>query len=404
MSQFAYEARNDAGEIVSGLVSAPSVGQAGRLLAERSLFVVRLAEDEDTPQRVGRSRGLRGASREQVAWLITQLSVMLETGMLLSDSLECLTRQVSDPRLRRVLEGLTRSVMEGQPLSQAMAEYPRTFQPSLVSLIRASELSGTMGPVMRRSAEYLLAEHRAVKNAKGALLYPAFMMLLCVAVTIFLLAVILPRFAEVFASREATLPLPTRMLMAMSDAFLQHIYALGVGTAGLVVGGAYLWRTAWGRHTRDTLLLKLPVLGKVFKALYLSRMFRTLEMLTNAGVPLTDTVVILRDSVPNTHYQRMWEDVGERIVQGESIADPLLESPLVPEQVGQMVSCGDVSGKLGVVSGRLADHLENEYAESVKTATQFIEPCMILAMGLFIGVIAASLMLPLFKSSSLVAG
>ncbi|MFI4862189.1 MAG: type II secretion system F family protein [Phycisphaerales bacterium JB063] len=404
MSQFSYEARDAEGELISGLIDATSVEQAGKKLAERSLFVIRLAEDQIAPKRASRKGGSPGASREQVAWVITQLSIMLKTGIVLSDALECLTRQISEPKLRRVLESMTRSVMEGQPLSRAMAEQPRTFPPSLVSLIRASEVSGTMSTVMHRTADYLIAERRAVRKARGALLYPAFMLLLCLSVSVFMLAVILPKFATIFASRQATLPLPTRILMAMSDGLIEHWLAWVLGVVIAAVAGWSIWRSAWGIRMCDGLVLQSPVLGKLFRSLYLSRSFRTLDVLVNAGVPLSETTTILREAIPNSHFKKLWQDVGDRILHGESIATPILESPLVPEQVGQMVACGDRSGKLGMVSKHLADHLEDEFREAVKTATQFIEPCMILVMGLLIGFIAASIMLPLFKTSALVAG
>ncbi len=401
MAQFAYEARDAEGQLRTGYIDADSVEQAGQTLSERALFVVRLAADRDNakPER------LRGrATRAQVAWQMSQLSIMIDTGIRISEALDCLSKQAREPKLRLLLEEVSRSVQEGRSLSDAMAQFPDSYPRSLVAMIRASEMSGTMGEVLHRCSDYLLTELQIIKRVRNAMLYPLFMLILCLAITVFLLTVILPRFESIFADRGAVLPAPTRVMMALSQNMLQY-WAVWIVSAGAVVGGAFAWlRTDTGRAQSDALLIRLPVLERVFNTLYQSRAFRTLSVLLDAGVPLVETMRVLRDVTPNRQYRELWKQVDGRIRHGESMAGPILTSPLIPEPVAQMIDSGDRSGRLTYVFGRLADFVEQEFDDAVKTATQFIEPCMILLMGGLVGFIASALMLPLFQASRVAAG
>lgn len=400
MTTFTYEARDQQGQLLKGSISASSIDDAGRQLGQRNLFVVKVKEHSRGLSPVSRTGK---ATRAQVAWQMSQLSIMVETGIPLSEALDCLARQASEPRLQALLQEVSTSVQEGASLSQAMAMHPQAYSPSLVALIRASEVSGTMGMVLHRAAGYLMNEMQAIKRLRGALMYPAFMFAVCLAVTVFLLVVILPRFEMVFATRGALLPLPTRVLMGASANFTAYWYWWLLGSV-LVVAGLWQWpRTSWGRIQRDGLLISLPVLSRIFNALYQSRTFRTFSVLLHAGVPLVETMGIIRDVTPNVYYQRLWMQVDEHIRHGESLGGPLLESALIPESIAQMIDNGDRSGKLGLVFTRLATFVEEEYEQALRGATQMIEPVMILFMGGVIGFIAASLMLPLFQAGQVMS-
>ncbi len=412
MPRFAYEARDDEGRLTGGLISADSLEQAGQLLSDRNLFVVRLGVDARSEGAVGGGEagagtggsGWRGgASRAQVAWWMSQLSVMVETGIHLSEALDCLARQATDPGFRQLLEDISQNVQEGRSLSDAMAMHPRAFPSSLTALIRASEMSGTMTLVLHRCSLYLMSELAVLKRVRSAIIYPVFMFITCLAVTVFVLTVILPQFADIFAARGATLPLPTRILMDLSQSLLTQWYLWAGGALGLVAAVMLWGRTPLGRRQRDYLAITLPVFSTVCNSLYQSRMFRTMAVLLQSGVSVMDAMQIVREVVSNSYYRDLWAQVDASIRNGERMSGPLLESDLIPEPVAQMIDAGDRSGKLGFVFSRLAEIIEEEYNQAVKTATQFIEPCMILFMGGVIGFVAAALMLPLFQASHVIA-
>ncbi len=398
MPKFAYEARNESGELVSGFVSAESVELAGRLLSDRNLFVVRMGTDRANAPRV-KEHGR--ASRADVAWCMSQLSVMMETGMLLSEALQCLSRQVSDPKLRRLLQDVSKSLQEGRSLSQAMDLHPRSFPPTLRALIRASEMSGSLSKVLRRSTDYLMNDLRAIKQIRGAMMYPLFMFLMCIGVTIFLLTVILQKFVEVFETRGAALPGPTLVLMAISDNLVNHWVGWVLGTIAAVTAVVVWTRTAAGKRHLDHLALATPVVSNLFNALYQSRTFQTIAILLEYNVPLPDTVAIAREVVSNSLYQDLWKRVDEHIRRGDKMSTPLLDCPFVSEPVALMIDAGERSGQLALVFARLGEFLEDEYNRTLKTSVQFIEPCMILFLGTLVGFIAAALMLPLFQASQI---
>lgn len=401
MTNYAYEARDTRGELVAGIIAAKSLEHAGQLLSSRNLFVVRMATEAAQPVRTA----VHGrANRADVAWQISQLSVMLQAGIPLSEALDCLVRQAAHPRLRALLESVARNVREGRSLSDAMVMHPDTFPSTLIAMVRAGEMTGTMTQVLQRSSDYLIYEMQTRRKIRAAMLYPLFMLALCLVVSIVLLLTILPRFADIFANRGALLPLPTRILMGLSEHLIAYWY-IWLGHAFVMIVALYgLLRSALGQRLKDHLLISLPILSGVFNALYQGRMFRTMAELVNSGVPVIDSVEIVQDVVSNNQYRELWKRVRHQIQMGERICGPLLESELIPESYAQMIDSGDSAGRLGFVFSRLADFVEQDYDQKTRTAMQFIQPCMILIMGILIGAVVLSLMLPLFQASKVIAG
>lgn len=402
MALFSYEARNAMGDLVAGIINADSVQEASDRLCRQELYVVKLgAADRNTESKlhVNKAGSKARVKSQDVMWFISQLSIMVETGIPLSDGLDCLSRQTSSPAMKPVLTGLSKAVSEGRSLSDAMNEYPRVFAPTTVALVRASEMSGTLSSVLKRIAEYLLKDHLITKRMKGALIYPSFMFGMCVVITVFLLVFILPKFASIFASRGAALPAPTRFLMGTSDLLIYNWIwiVMGLVSAGI---GIHLWhRTMAGRIQIDRFKLTLPVISTVFNKLYQSRTFRTLGTLLQSGVPLTDALEITADVSGNVFYADLWQRVNQSVKNGENIAGPLQNSALIPESVGYMIESGDRSGQLALVFGRLAAFVEEEYDQAIKTLMQMVEPVIVMFMCTLIGFIAISVLLPLFQTS-----
>ena len=406
MNQFVYEARKMTGELISGVILADDMDDAGQKLAARELFVIRLgqADDEQNPARSTPSdHSLLKARRVRVMWFLNQLSVMIETGITVSEGIDCLSRQTRDKVMAEVLKGLASSINDGRSLSSSLEAYPRTFPRVMTSMVRAAEASGTLSLILNRVAQYMLREHQIMGRFRGALMYPAFMLLMCVGVTVFLLTTILPRFATIFAQKGAVLPAPTRLLLGVNDLVINYgLYILAAVVAG-VVALVMALRTSHGKQVADYAQLKVPLVGNLLNKLDQSRTFRTLATLIEAGVPLTDTLALVRNISINSHYSTIWGDVERGVKSGERITRALARSPHISESIIQMIDCGDRSGRLGMVFTKLSDVIEQEYDEAIKTVAQFIEPIMILVMGGLIGFIAIALLLPMFKVSSVVA-
>jgi type IV pilus assembly protein PilC len=406
MPVFAYEARTEDGELKSGMVTAPDLATAGQKLCDQNYYIIKLGAADgpssDEPRtREGTSR-LKG-SKKSVMWFMNQMAIMIETGITLSSGLEILAKQATEPAMKEILTDISAAVHEGRPLSDAMEAYPRTFPTVSVAMIRASESSGTFAVVLNRVADYMLKDSQALGRLRGALVYPAFMFLMCISVTVFLLTVILPRFAAIYASKGALLPGPTRILMFMCDAILKHGFYL-TGTIGAVTG-VLIWycKTVRGREVKDRFQLSIPLFGKLMGQMFQSRTFRAVGTLLDAGVPISHTLQLAKAMSSNTLYRRLWTNAEEGVSNGERITLPLAASGLLPESVIQMIDCGDRSGRLGFVFNRLADFTEQEYDRTVKTVGTIIEPLMMLVMGSIVGFVAIAMLLPMFKVASVVA-
>jgi type IV pilus assembly protein PilC len=234
------------------------------------------------------------------------------------------------------------------------------------------------------------------------MIYPGIIGTMAVSTTIFLLTFVLPRFMVIFKGKEAALPAPTKMLLALSDFMVNYWYILLFGVGAGIWGFVLMIRTDWGRVWWDKAKLSVPLFKKLFRALYISRGLHTMGELINAGVPMLDTIAITSEISGNVLYKRMWRAVYTAVKQGKKISAPLQKSPLLPRSVVQMISAGEESGKLGEVLDEVSDFYSRELKAVIKGVTAMIEPLMIVLMGSVVGFIAMSIILPIFKLSSLV--
>ncbi|MCE9590960.1 MAG: type II secretion system F family protein [Planctomycetes bacterium] len=424
MARFAYQARDGRGELATGVVNAANLQEASQMLRAEGKFIVRLKAESagsgggggnapSTTIGVSASSGGAGGTerliqgrvkRDSVIEFANQLSVMVQTGVPLSDALQCCMQQAPNDGFKFVLNEVTKQVQAGGEFSAAMRKFPSIFPPIMTSLIRASEVSGTMGGMLDRVAVYLSKEQQTVKQVRGAMMYPLFMMTMAIGVTIFLLAFVLPKFAKIYESRGAALPAPTRLLLATSNGLVDYWYAWVILAVALGVSGFLFFRATAGRRFLDYLKLNMPVLRGVFTQLYISRACRTMGTMISAGVSMLDMVAIVKQVTNNVFFEELWDKVDHRLRQGSQLSDPLYQSALIPRSVSQMVFSGEKSGRLGVVLSKVAEYTEVEFDRTVKGATQFIEPLMVATMGLVIGFVAISLLLPIFSVGKVVAG
>jgi type IV pilus assembly protein PilC len=269
-------------------------------------------------------------------------------------------------------------------------------------MVKASELSGGFSRMLDKIAGYLIQQIETVSMVRGAMIYPGIIGTMAVGTTIFLLTFVLPRFMLIFKGKETMLPLPTKMLLAMSNFMVNYWYVLVFAVAAVGYGIFILLKTEQGRVGFDKLKLTIPLFKKLFRALYISRSLHTMGQLINAGVPMLDTIAITAEISGNTLYKRMWRGVYSAVKQGKKISMPLQKNTLLPRSVVQMISAGEESGKLGEVLDEVSEFYSKELKAVIKSVTAMIEPLMIVVMGGMVGFIAMSIILPIFKLSSLV--
>lgn len=407
MASYQYQARDGRGEVVGGVIAAPSIAEASQMLRAEGKYIVRLSEakaqDAQAAAAATPQVHARRVSRNDVIFFAHQMAVMIETGVPLSEALDCVGEQAPNPHFREVMRDIAASVRSGGEFSAALRRYPGVFPTVMVSLLRASEVSGTMGKMLDRISKYLAKEQKIVRQARGATAYPLFMVTVAVGVTIFLMTFVLPRFASIYAAKGSALPGPTKLLMSASDLFVHHWKIILVVVTAMVIGIRLVLRTEAGSRGADWLKLHLPIFRHLFTSLYVARCCRTMGTMISAGVGMLDTVSIVREVVPNAYYRDLWADVDHSIRQGAQLSDPLFKSTLMPRTIVQMIRAGEKSGRLADVLDRVATFSEDEFDDAVKTTTQFIEPVMVLFMGVMIGFVAIALLLPIFSVGNVVA-
>jgi type IV pilus assembly protein PilC len=402
MPLFAYTARDKSGNPCNGTVDAADRNAA--LVAIRAEgrypITVRPAEEvaEETPSAIGVK-----ISRAEVIQFSSQLAVMVETGVTLSDALDCIAKQAHRPNVKSLVADLSQQLQQGISFSEALSRHPRSFPTLYVALIKASEKTGMLSKLLLRATAYLRDEQDTLRKVKGALTYPCIMMAFACTTTIFLLAFVLPRFAVIYANKKAALPLPTQILLGASDFLLKNWIALLAGAATLGLLLYFALRTEPGRRTWHALQLRIPLMGALYRKLHLTRGLRMVGTMCGAGVALMDCVATAEDLCANTYFKELWRSIGEQIQVGRQLSEPMFVSPLVPRQVAQMISSGEKSGKLSFVMEQIAGFAEVELKEQIASLTRYIEPAMIIGMGLIIGGIAMAMLLPVFTIGKVMA-
>lgn len=405
MPEFNYTARNDRGQQTQGVILADSRADAAVSLRQQGLIATAVTlstqlVDSDT---VLTEQAAKRVTRDEVVAFSNQLAVMLETGVPLNDAIKAYTEQSRGGALVRVAGVLSDRIAAGVTFSNAIAEYPRVFPPLMVSLVRASEASGSMGPMLERVATYLGKDQRTMRQIRGALMYPLIMLTMGGAVTTFLVAWVLPKFAKIYEGRDAALPKPTQILLGISDTVSSNISVL-LGALFAIAAVAIMLRiTAWGRRLVDGILLGAPVVGGIFRNFHLTRISRTLSTLLDSGVQLKDALQIVRGVSRSPRWDDLLVTMDHTIDAGKPVSDAVMEATLIPASFAQMISAGERTGNIGLAFDKVADVSEEQFEDAVTTGTQLLEPIMIIVMGAVIGSVAIALLLPIFTMSKVMS-
>jgi type IV pilus assembly protein PilC len=352
-------------------------------------------------------RGFRvefGPSRKDILHFTSQLAVMIRAGISLQETLESIAEQAENAKFRRVLRDLKLRIEEGNSFSQALAEHPQIFTNLYVNMVAAAEVSGSLSDMLQKLAEYLDQEADTRSQVKGAMVYPIIIATMAISVTVFLLCFVLPRFAGIFVGKEHLLPAPTKLLLATSAFLRTWWYAILPSVGAMFWAFYYFIGTTTGRMWWDKTKLVLPLIRTLCRSLYITRSLHTMGVLTRAGVPILNTLSITAHISGNIMYKRMWLGIHEEVRQGKKIAASLSRYKLMPGSVVQMIRSGEDSGNMAEVLRDISSFYGRELQTVIKTVTSMIEPIMIVLMGVMVGFIAMSIILPIFKMSSLVSG
>lgn len=338
----------------------------------------------------------------------TQLSVMLDSGVVLSDALDAIAEQSENGSFKMVISTVSEAVKSGENFSRALTWFPRVFNSMFISVIKASEASGTMAQMLSVLSGYLDFEAETRKKIKGALTYPIIMALMAVAATGTLMFFVLPRFTKIYEARGSSLPKITQALVSVSQVLANFRIMTVIITSLIFAGvGFYYWiQTDTGRRVIDFIKIRTPILGTMFIDTVVTRSMRIMATMVNTGVSLLDAIEVIQGSCDNYYFQKLWSGTSNKIQDGYQLSESILISPgadLIALGIIQMLRAGEKSGKLGSVCDKISVFYEKKLEASIKSVMALMEPLMITVLGAIIGTIAIALLLPVFRISSVIA-
>lgn len=338
----------------------------------------------------------------------TQLSVMLDSGVVLSDAIEAIAEQMRPSVFKEVILDIAERIKNGESFSAALAKYPRIFTTMFISMVKASEASGKMAEMLGVLSGYLNADAETRKQVKSAMIYPIVMLLMAVAATGSLMFFVLPRFTRIYEARGTALPKLTQVLVNFSSLMGNPLF-LATAVTLLVVGFFALsaWKkTLTGQKVLDWIKVHTPIFGTMYIDSILTRSMRIMATMVNTGVNILDALDVMKISCGNYYFRCLWETADQKIRDGYQLSDALTLSEysgLIAPGILQMLRAGEKSGQIGQVCDKISVFLEKNLQNSIRTATALIEPLMITIMGVIIGTLAIALLLPVFRISSVIA-
>jgi general secretion pathway protein F len=407
MPVFEYVAIDRAGKSRKGIIDADSARAARNKLRSDGIYPTRLEETQadeisERPSRLQFRIPLQRVRRADVVSTTRQLATLLSAGLPLVSALSGVLEQVKRPALRKVLSQVRERVKEGMSLASALMEHPAVFPSVYTAMINAGETSGTLELVVERLAEFGEQQLALQRKIRSTLAYPLLMLIVGVGVVVFLMAYVIPRVTQIFVEMKQELPLPTTILIGVSELFHKYWPLAILAIVGCFFAARYYVKTDAGRRRYDRMLLNLPVVGSIVEKVAMARITRTLGTLLHNGVPLLSAMEIVRSLVSNVVLRQALEEARQEISEGASITAPLARGGVFPPAVIQMISVGEQSGNLEGMLFKVAETFDSEVETSVTTFTSLLGPFMILFLAFFVGFVVLAVLLPIFEMSHLI--
>ncbi len=402
MPVFTYRGVNRVGTKVAGEREAESKAALQAQLRRENINVSKLSEK-------GKEFNIptfgAGVEEKELAIFTRQFSVMIDAGLPLVQCLEILAGQQDNKTFQKMLNGVRASVEGGATLSASMKQHEKVFDPLYYNMVEAGETGGILDTILQRLAQYIEKNVKLKRAVKSAMIYPVAVLSIAAGVIILLLWKVVPIFTTLFNGLGAELPLPTRIVIAMSN-FVGSIYGLLilVFLAGIAAAIHFWYKTPAGRMALDQLLLKAPVVGMVLRKIAVARFTRTLGTLISSGVPILEGLDITARTSGNAVIERAISQTRKAVEAGRSLVDPLKETDVFPGMVTQMIGVGEQTGAMDAMLSKIADFYEDEVDAAVKDMLTAIEPIMIVFLGVVVGGVVISMYLPLFSLIGKLAG
>jgi type IV pilus assembly protein PilC len=396
MPTYIYKARDVSGKAVKGTMDAASKGEVVDKLHKMGFMATQIKQSMTDIKIESFLENLKSVGTDDMILFNIQLANMINAGITILMSLDTLNKQVSNNRLKNAVGNIKRNIEAGDSFSESLSKHPRIFSGLFINMIKAGEASGKLDTVLARYAEYF--EHQAdlKQKIKGALFYPAILLIAGILVTLFIVTFVIPQFAQIFIQSGISLPAVTLVLYKVGISLKAYWYVVILASAIIWLAFKAYARTSKGKMTLDKLKLTLPIIGPLHRKAAISRFARTLGTLVASGVPILQSLDIVKEVVGNEILANTVAAVRSTVERGEHIADRLKISEEFPPDTVQMIAVGEESGNLDHMLNKISDFYDMSLGYTIKRLTAIIEPLFLLIMGSMIGFIMASMLLPIF--------
>lgn len=397
MNLYSYKARTTTNETVSGKIEARDQKEASSLLRERGLFVISITEHQESF--FSGSLRFDRVSKNDITTFTRQLSTMITAGLTITDALSILEVQAK-PALKRIIDTIRRDVEGGLSLAKALEKHKSLFGGVYIALVHAGESAGVLDKMMDRLADTMERQRDFNSKTKGALVYPAIVVLAMIIVAFIMMVFVVPKLTEMYRDFGAQLPAPTRVLIAVSQFMALFWYVVIAGAiAGVFAFRAYR-KTPHGQYKIDEFLLRMPVFGPIRGKIALVELTRTLSLLISAGISLVNSLDISLEAVGNMVYREALVKITQDVEKGQPLSQALGKRVEFPIIMSQMISVGEETGKMDEVLMRLSRYFESESEQAVKGLTTALEPLIMIVLGLGVGFLIIAVVLPIYNLTS----
>lgn len=395
MAEFNYRAKDIQGEDHAGSVQAPDVHAAVNTLRKKGLITVAVYL-KNAPADNFLGRFLNKVSFTELVIITRQLATMVGSGLVLSDAIDILEEQQTNKTLKKALTDVSQDIKGGLTLAQALSKFPNIFPHLYINLVKSGESSGKLDSVLLQMADGLEKDREFQAKIKGAMIYPIVVLSMMVVVMIIMMIFVIPKLTSLYQQSTIELPLPTRILIGASNLFT-HYWWLGGGLLVVAVIFINRWkRTPAGNLFFGRLILKIPIVNSIIINATLTNFNRTFGLLTSAGIPLLDSIGIVSDLTDNPVFKNTLKDAYLGVEKGLPFSS-LLVGSVFPKIVSQMIRVGEETGKVDEIFFKLADYFESESEHQVKNLTVAIEPIVLIVLGIGVGFLVISIILPIYK-------
>jgi type IV pilus assembly protein PilC len=403
MPLFKYKAKNSTGKVIDGTLEIENEAALSIALRQKRLELVSASQTSGFDKFLSAltKKGGKVTTRDIVIFS-RQFSTMVNAGLPIMQGLSIVAEQAENPDFRVIMGKVRDDISNGVPLSEAMARHPKAFSTLYVNMVKAGEQGGILDTIFERLSEYMEKAEGVSRKVKSAMMYPIVVMTVAFGVVIFLMIKVIPTFRDVFASFGGTLPMPTQVVINISE-FLQSKKALL-----LVVGAVVIWlvisayrKTKTGAYQWDQMILKIPTFGVLARKAAVAKFARTLGTLIKSGVPIMDALETVGKTSGNLVVERAVQKCRDAIREGKTLTQPLKESGVFPPMVIQMINVGEETGALDAMLSKVADFYEDEVDVAVEGLTSIIEPILIVFLGVTIGFIVVAMFMPMFELGNL---